>query len=112
MICFSDLKFTNNTLGPRAHYRFQNNLVASVVFDTYPTSWYKNSYECAILDENGLCYSTPITDDVIKGLNEKEVEQFLYFVSILQKTDGKWVFPNQSDYVHFKLVWGFNALVC
>jgi hypothetical protein len=66
----------------REHYLFSNsnnNYVASVVQTNYNIG-----YELAILDSNGdLCYSTSITNDVMKNLTLKQVEETLIKISLL-----------------------------
>lgn len=68
-------------------FKFDNGYGASVIFHkmgsivaTYGTE--ENPFELGVLcnfTEDGyeLCYDTPITDDVIGYLTEKEVEEYL-----------------------------------
>jgi hypothetical protein len=48
-------------------------------------------YEIAILEgKEGdwyLCYTTPITDDVVKGLSEEDVESYIEQVKALPKAE-------------------------
>jgi hypothetical protein len=69
-----------NDLGEHKVYRFDNGYGASVVRGSYtyggPYLW-----ELAVLkwdgEECNLCYTTPITDDVIGWLNEDAVDDLL-----------------------------------
>jgi hypothetical protein len=66
----------------RKHCLFSNsnnNYVASVIQTNYNVG-----YELAILDDNGyLCYNTSITNDVMKNLTLKQVEETLIKISLL-----------------------------
>jgi hypothetical protein len=78
MICFTFKEFAEGPLGAplnrgfafepqyRRRYNFRNGYgISSVKFD--------NGWEVAVVKDGKLCYSTPITDDVIPHLEWKEV---------------------------------------
>ena len=52
---------------------FDNNYGISVVHDDL----LKRKYEIAVLQNDTLCYDTPITSDVIKHLTGKEVTKLM-----------------------------------
>ena len=63
-------------------YRFPNGYGASVVHGNPIT----HGLELAVLDCNDvLCYTTPITDDVIGWLNENELDKVLSDIMALPK---------------------------
>lgn len=75
MKTFEDLKFNAHQTGygTRAYIDFENGYGVSVVFGR---RWYSNgvdTYELAVMKNGGLCYSTPITDDVLAYLTEEKV---------------------------------------
>jgi len=64
--------------GVQRLYKFDNGYGASVVRSTSSYGGDSGLWELAVLDaDGGLDYSTPITDDVIGWLTEKEVNQIL-----------------------------------
>lgn len=77
---FNDLKFFNieDLNGVQAIVKFDNGFGASIVKHSFSYGNSQGLYEMAILDENNdICYSTPITNDVIGYLNEEEVSDYL-----------------------------------
>ncbi len=72
---FNDLVFEPHSggMGERATLEFDNGYSVSVVsgqmFYTSPNQ----PYEAAVMDDNGLCYDTPVTDDVIGHLTKSGV---------------------------------------
>jgi hypothetical protein len=63
-------------------YKFPNGYGASVVYGN-PIA---NGLELAVLDKHSkLCYTTPITDDVICWLNEAELNKVLSDIMALPK---------------------------
>ena len=59
-------------------YKFDNGFGASVVKHSGSYGSDKGLYEIAVLDSDGdLCYSTPITDDVIGYANEEKIKDTL-----------------------------------
>lgn len=67
-------------------FMFPNNYGASVVSHDYSYGGGEGLWEIAVLDENeSLCYSTEVTDDVIGYLEEDEVLDVLYHIFRLEK---------------------------
>lgn len=65
-------------------YKFDNGYGASVVKHDFSYGGKKGLYELAVLDnEGGLCYTTPITEDVIGHLTMGEVDKLLVEISYL-----------------------------
>ena len=60
---------------------FQNGFGASIITGGYSEKGHP--YELAVIDENGLRYDTPITDNVIGWLNKSEVMEILIKISKL-----------------------------
>ena len=59
-------------------YEFENGYGASVVSHDGSYGGKQGLYEIAVLDSTGdLCYSTPITDDVIGYANEDKIKDTL-----------------------------------
>ena len=81
MKTFDDLKFNPFYDGVQAKVFFNNGFGASVI--KHGSSYGSNEglYELAVLSgdaENwGLCYTTPITDDVLGHLTEEDVTENL-----------------------------------
>lgn len=89
--------------GVQRLYRFENGYGASVVrhFGSYGGS--EGLWELAVIKWNDdlfrqfdwdLCYSTPITDDVIGYLEEDQVNTVLSFI---EKLNGSGNFSNDED---------------
>ena len=65
-------------------YEFNNGFGASVVKHSGSYGNDRGLYEIAVLDSDGdLCYSTPITDDVIGYANEEKVLDTLHRIKSL-----------------------------
>ena len=65
-------------------YNFENGYGASVVKHDYSYGGKMGLYEIAVLDSTGdLCYSTPITDDVIGYATEDKVLDTLHRIRML-----------------------------
>ena len=65
-------------------YKFDNGYGASVVKHNFSYGGRKGLYELAVLDKDGgLCYDTPITEDVIGHLTMGEVDKILVEISYL-----------------------------
>ena len=65
-------------------YKFDNGYGASVVCNAYSYGGSKGLYELAVLDKRGsLCYSTPITSDVVGYLTESGVADLLEKIKAL-----------------------------
>ena len=70
--------------GIRAVVEFQNGYGASIIKHEYSYGGTKGLYELAVLDYTGsICYSTPITDDVLGHLTEQDVSDALKSISEL-----------------------------
>jgi len=77
---FKDLKFFNreDLNGVQAIVKFENGFGASIVKHNFSYGGSEGLYEMAVLDENNdICYTTSITNDVIGYLNEEEVSDYL-----------------------------------
>lgn len=80
MKTFKDLEFKTHPTGlggTQATMDFDNGYGVSVITGEMFYTDDEHPYELAITDKNGLCYSTPITDDVIGYLTEQEVEDYM-----------------------------------
>jgi hypothetical protein len=65
-------------------YQFDNGYGASVVKHDTSYGGDRGLYEIAVLDSSGdLCYSTPITDDVIGFATEDKVLDTLHRIKML-----------------------------
>jgi len=65
-------------------YEFENGYGASVVSHDVSYGGDRGLYEIAVLDSKGdLCYSTPITDDVIGFATEDKVLDTLHRIKML-----------------------------
>tara|TARA_B110000977_G_scaffold45219_1_gene61503 strand:+ start:10253 stop:10531 length:279 start_codon:yes stop_codon:yes gene_type:complete len=65
-------------------YKFDNGYGASVVKHDFSYGGKKGLYEVAVLDNEGdLCYTTPITDNVIGHLTMDEANVYLAEISKL-----------------------------
>ena len=76
MKTFNDLEFKPHPMGVGilSRIRFDNGYGASVVKGPYTYGGGDGLYELAVLDSNDdLCYTTPITEDVLGYLSEDEV---------------------------------------
>ena len=70
----------------RAYVDFDNGFYVSIINGLYSIGGI-DQYEIAILDENGICYDTPLTDDVVGCLDKQGVEKWLRSVSLLDYDD-------------------------
>ena len=81
MKTFKDLEFTDHPMGAEyggimSRIYFENGYGASVVKGPYTYGGKIGLYELAVLDEDGdVCYTTPITDNVIGYLREEDVSE-------------------------------------
>jgi len=64
-------------------YEFENGYGASVIRGEYTYGGSNGLFELAVLSDGHLCYSTPITDDVIGWLSEEKVQEILQKISDL-----------------------------
>ena len=64
--------------GEMARITFENGYGASVVRHAYSYGGKLGLYELAVIDNKGeICYTTPITDDVIGYLREEDVSEVM-----------------------------------
>ena len=70
-------------------YLFANGYGASVVQNRYSYGHNDGLYELAVLRDGGLCYSTPITCDVIGYLTADEVAEHLRRIEKLPDLEGE-----------------------
>lgn len=94
---FDELEFKPHGAGmggTHARIDFENGYGASVItgrmFYTSP----RKPYELAVFKDGSLCYDTPITDDVIGYLTEKEVNGYLNQIKQL---------PSKTKIITYKL---------
>jgi hypothetical protein len=66
----------------RAYVDFDNGFYVSIINGLYSIGDV-DQYEIAIMDKNGVCYDTTLTDDVVGGLDKQGVEKWLRSVSLL-----------------------------
>lgn len=59
------------------HYEFKNGYGASVLRSSYSFGGDRGLFELAVLKDGNICYSTPITNDVIGYLTADEVTEYL-----------------------------------
>ena len=72
--------------GTQNKYEFPNGYGASVVKHDYSNGHEEGLWELAVLGQDGhLCYSTPITDDVIGWLTDEDVQRTLDQIAALKK---------------------------
>jgi len=78
---FHEIVFEEKDNIKRARLHFENGYGASIVCN--PGPFFKSYggdqglYEIAVLKDNSICYTTPITSDVIGHLSEADVEQIV-----------------------------------
>jgi len=80
MKTFKDLEFKphpGNMGGVQAIASFDNGYGASVVKTPYTYGGRDGLYELAVLNNDGIAYDTPITNDVLGYLSEKDVTEVL-----------------------------------
>ncbi len=80
MLQFSDLEFsTQHTMldGIQAVQMFENGYGVSVIRSRFSYGGKIGLYEVAVLDDDGICYDTPITGDVIGRLDKVGVSDVM-----------------------------------
>ena len=81
---FNDLEFESRGYkdGQQARLQFENGFGVSVItgFGSYSNE--DSPYELAVLWEDQLCYSTPITNDVMGYLTSEEVTEIMKQIQI------------------------------
>ena len=75
--------------GTQTIYRFDNGYGASVVNHrySYGTEMAVVRFNGSSMDDFDLCYSTPITDDVLGHLSPADVDRYLREISELPEKD-------------------------
>lgn len=69
--------------GGQIVYRFPNGYGASVIRHEYSYGGPQGLFELAVLDGKGLCYDTPVTEDVEGHLTPAEVDRLLLQIKAL-----------------------------
>jgi len=81
MKTFKDLKFNPNNPDDsndvHAIIEFDNGYGASVLSTSFSYGGKNGLYELAVLKDGDLCYTTPITNNVLGWLNESDVNKIL-----------------------------------
>lgn len=91
-------------------FSFQNGYGASVIKNSFSYGHKNDKWELAVLKNSSLCYSTPITDDVIGHLEDKEVEKLLIKIQKLKNDNSKIKLPNfiKKIITKIKCLFGFH----
>lgn len=71
--------------GNQARMEFDNGYGVSVINYGYGRD--EGLYELAIMRDDGLCYDTPITNDVLGYLTEEDVTKYMRLVQLLPKKE-------------------------
>lgn len=74
---FKSYEYRGGRHGEQWTFEFDNKYGASVIKCDYSYGGSEGLFELAVLYDDDLCYSTPITDDVIGYLTEDEVSALL-----------------------------------
>jgi hypothetical protein len=74
---FKSYKNRGGRDGEQWEFEFDNKYGASVIKCDYSYGGREGLFELSVLYDNDLCYSTPITDDIIGYLTEDEVSDLL-----------------------------------
>jgi hypothetical protein len=81
MKTFKDLKFNQNNPNDledvHAKIHFENGYGASVLSTSFSYGGKNGLYELAVLKDGDLCYTTPITNNVLGWLKEEDVNRIL-----------------------------------
>ena len=81
MKTFKDIVFKTNPMGADfgivSRTQFDNGYEVSVVKSPYSYGGDKGLYELAIFKDDEICYDTPITNDVLGYLTDKDVTEVL-----------------------------------
>lgn len=75
MKTFEDLIFKSHPvwIGVQAIEHFENGYGVSVIKAEHSYGGNQGLYELAVMDKDGICYDSGITEDVIGGLHKLEV---------------------------------------
>lgn len=85
MKTFEDLEFKPGICGfTRARMNFDNGYGVSVIYGPYAYCD-ENTYEVAVLKNDELCYSTPITDDVLGYQDREQVTEIMKIIQSYTK---------------------------
>ena len=74
---YSPTEINEHYGGIQKTYEFDNGYGASVIRHQGSYGYAQGKWELAVLEGGELCYTSPITDDVIGHLSEDEVELIL-----------------------------------
>jgi hypothetical protein len=79
MKTFKDLEFRPHPYekGVHAIIEFNNGYGASIIKTPTTYGGASGLYELAVLKDDDICYTTPITNDVLGWLNEQEINNIL-----------------------------------
>ena len=81
MKTFKDIVFKTNPMGADfgivSRTQFDNGYEVSVVKSEYTYGGKDGLYELAIFKDDEICYDTPITNDVLGYLSDKDVTEVL-----------------------------------
>jgi len=81
MKTFKDIVFKTNPMGADfgivSRTKFDNGYEVSVVKSPHSYGGDKGLYELAIFKDDEICYDTPITNDVLGYLSDKDVTEVL-----------------------------------
>jgi len=81
MKTFNDIVFKTNPMGADfgivSRTQFDNGYEVSVVKSPHSYGGDKGLYELAIFKDGDICYDTPITNDVLGYLSDKDVTEVL-----------------------------------
>jgi hypothetical protein len=81
MKTFKDIVFKTNPMGADfgivSRTKFDNGYEVSVVKSEYTYGGKDGLYELAIFKDDDICYDTPITNDVLGYLTDKDVTEVL-----------------------------------
>lgn len=84
-------EYTYKEHGPAAGRQliadFPNGYGASIITGPYSYGGDRGLYEIAVLHPEELCYSTPVTDDVMGYLSAEEVVEKLHDIAHLPRRD-------------------------
>ena len=78
-------------------YKFSNGYGASVIQSKYSYGHEYGLYELAVLKDGELCYSTPITDDIIGYLTADKVAEYLQQIEKLPDLQKEKITWNKSE---------------
>lgn len=68
-------------------FKFENGYEASVIIGPFTYGGPQGLYELAVLQDGGICYDTPITDDVIGYQTPEQIADLLNRIEKLPKKD-------------------------